>query len=282
MRLSAFLSVALNAAVAVTVAATVAIGPASAVHAAEELRSGIAAARQRGTLAVGLAYSLPAYVAGAKFRTPESPESTVAEVLAARLGLPLGTPRVAAANVAQALAAGRIDLALMLVDDGAAAPANVVLVPAGYRAGAMAIMRSDTDIRRWEQLKGRTVCLSEGGAYVGKMAAQYGAIEKVQRAPADSLLSLRIGACDAAVHDDSMLNGLLKLPEWKKFSARLSLPSRQTLMFALRADDAGTLAAVKQWSADAAASGFWADLQKKWGNNVAFEVYLDQNVPDCH
>jgi polar amino acid transport system substrate-binding protein len=75
---------------------------------------------------------------------------------------------------------------------------------------------------------------------------------------------------------------LLKLPEWKKFSARLPVQSRQTLMLAVRAGDAETLAAVKQWRMDAAASGFWGDLIKKWGNNVAFEVYLDQNVPDCH
>jgi polar amino acid transport system substrate-binding protein len=277
MRLSAFLSAALNSALVIAV-----LAPASVAHAADEIRSGLAAARQRGTLAIGLSYPLPTYIAGAKFRTPESPESTVAEALAARFKLALGTTRVATANVAQALAAGRIDLALMLLDDGAAAPANVVLVPSGYSAGAMAIMRSDTDIRRWEQLKGRTVCLSEGGAYVGKMAAQYGAIEKVQRAPADALLSLRIGTCDAAVHDDTMLNTLLKLPEWKKFSARLPVQSRQTLMLAVRAGDAETLAAVKQWRMDAAASGFWGDLIKKWGNNVAFEVYLDQNVPDCH
>src|SRR5450830_9596 len=250
-------------------------------HAADDA-SGIAAARQRGTLVVGLSYPLPAYVAGVKFRTPESPESSLSEALATALKLPLGTPRVSAVNVAQALAAGRADLMLMLVSEGDPAPANVALLPTGYSAGAMAIMRSDTNIKRWDQLKGRTVCLSQGGAYVGKMAAQYGAIEKVQRAPADTLLSLRIGACDAAVLDDTMLNELLKLPEWKKFSARLPVTSRQNLVFAVRADDGATITYLKQQSASWASSGFWAALKKKWVNNVAFEVYLDQNVPDCH
>src|SRR3546814_5705323 len=78
-----------------------------------------------------------------------------------------------------------------------------------------------SDIKSWQQLKGRTVCLSEGGRYVGALTRQYGAVEIVFKAPADSLLALRTGGCDAAVHDDVMLKELLKLPEWKKFSASL-------------------------------------------------------------
>src|SRR3546814_17373291 len=85
----------------------------------------------------------------------------------------------------------------------------------------MAIMRTDTDIKSWQQLKGRTVCLSEGGRYVGALTRQYGAVEIVFKAPADSLLALRTGGCAAAVHDDVMLKELLKLPEWKKFSSSL-------------------------------------------------------------
>lgn len=244
--------------------------------------NGIDVARQRGTLVAGLSFPLPVYVAGAKFRTPESPESTLADDVAKRLRLKLGTPKISANNAAQWLKSGRADVVLALIDDNDALRRDAIVIPTGYSAGAMAIMRSDTDIKSWEQLKGRTVCLSEGGAYVGKIAAKYGAIEKIQRAPADSLLSLRIGTCDAAVHDDTMLNELLKLPEWKKFSARLPVQSRQTLVFAVRPDDARSISFLKQTGADWAADNFWGELKKKWVNNVAFEVYLDQNVPDCH
>ncbi|WP_081768641.1 transporter substrate-binding domain-containing protein [Herbaspirillum sp. RV1423] len=256
----------------------------SLLASAQAADSGIDAGRQRGTLVAGVSYPLPAYVAGAKFRTPESPESTLVEDLGKRLKVKLGMSKTDNSNAAQWIRSGRADVVLALVDDNdpLRRDAGVVLIPTGYSAGAMAIMRSDTDIKSWEQLKGRTVCLSEGGAYVGKIAAKYGAIEKVQRAPADSLLSLRIGACDAAVHDDTMLNDLLKLPEWKKFSARLPVQSRRTLVFAVRADDAKSISYLRQTSADWAAGGFWPELKKKWVNHVAFEVYLDQNVPDCH
>jgi len=244
------------------------------------------AARQAGTLRVGLDYAPPPYKGGAKFRTPEGVDTVLVDDLAAQLRLPLSI----LPNAAQPLKGGRPDLVLALVPEGAATDAgnaakvesaNTVNIPTGYSAGGMAIMRTDTTIRQWQDLKGRTVCVSEGGAYAGTLAARYGAIEKVMRAPADSLLAVRTGQCDAAVHDDTLVKDLLKLPEWKKFSAQLAPTSRRQLVMQVRGADAGDLAQLRQlagrWNA-----AFWAEVKKKWVNNVAFEVYLDQNVPDCH
>ena len=56
---------------------------------------GLAArARQQGKLTVGVDFTPPAYVAGAKFRTPEGIEQALAEDLARRLQVPLATRRV--------------------------------------------------------------------------------------------------------------------------------------------------------------------------------------------
>ncbi|MBC7489692.1 MAG: hypothetical protein H7240_06650 [Glaciimonas sp.] len=84
-------------------------------------------------------------------------------------------------------------------------------------------MRSDTDIQQWLPLKGRSVCLSEGSPYGGSLHVGYGAREEVVKAPADGLLALRIGHCDATVHDDGVLNQMLTLPEWEKFSASFAV-----------------------------------------------------------
>ena len=83
------------------------------------------------------------------------------------------------------------------------------------------------------------------------------------------------------MHDDTLLKVLLKLPEWKKFSAQLAPVSRQILVLQVRGNDPADLTAARQAAArwnDA----FWLNAIRKWVNNVAFEVYLDQNVPDCH
>jgi len=247
-------------------------------------------AKSRGALRIGQDYVPPAYTAGAKFRTPEGVDVILAEDIAKRLNLTLDSVRNVGnsgdGKAMQALKGARPDIALVTVEESAArsgvAADGSVLIPTGYSAGAMAIMRTDTDIKKWEQLKGRTVCLSEGGSYVGQIAARYGAVEKVMRAPADSLLAVRIGQCDAAVHDDTMLKELLKLPEWKKFSAQLPPQSRSTLMIRIPAADSTAIAYFRQAVVEWSRGDFWAALKKKWTNTVAFEVYLDQNVPDCH
>lgn len=241
--------------------------------------------RQRGTLLVGVSHVAPPYVAGAKYRTQESFDQTVAADLAKRLGVRLITVEVAARNRRQALAQGQVDLLLLNLADAEAAAlrAGASLLPTAYQAGPKLIMRSDTDIKRLAQLKGRSICLAQGSVYVGTMAVNYSAIEKIYSAPADALLALRTGACDAAVHDDALLDGMLALPEWKKFSASLPLkgnPARLT--FVLRPADSQLAAYLQHLNLEWGRSNYWPAQRKKWINDVAFEVYLDQNVPDCH
>ncbi len=236
-------------------------------------------AQRSGQLRIGLDHVPPTYKGGMKFRTPENIATVLAEDIAAQWKLKADLQLNAQDRAA--LKGVRPDLALTRVDPAQAGAADVITVPTGYSAGGMAIMRTDTTIRKWDDLKGRTVCLSAGSPYVGTLSARYGAIEKVLPAPADALLAVRIGECDAAVHDDTLLKVLLKLPEWKKFSAQLAPVSRQALVLQVRGNDPADLAAARQVAArwnDA----FWANALRKWVNNVAFEVYLDQNVPDCH
>ena len=157
-----------------------------------------------------------------------------------------------------------------------------MVVPTGYSAGPMAIMRTDTSIKSWAQLKGRVVCVSEDSRHAGFAASEYGAIEQRYRAPADSLLAMRIGECDAAVHDSRMLEELIKLPEWKKFSARLPTGPRRSLALVAPRGDAESARFLKQVIEEWRASKYFSQVLTKSVRNIAFEVYLDQNVPDCH
>lgn len=233
-----------------------------------------------GPLTVGLQYVAPPFVGGSKVRTPESLDGDLAEALAGRLNKPLRAVALDESKDAVSALEGR-DIVLAALD-AAQLPDGAVAVPSGYVARPMAIMRTDTDIKTWGQLRGRTVCLSEGGLYVGRMAAQFGAIEKVQRAPADSLLALRIGECDAAVHDDIMLKELLKLPEWKKFSASLPPGPARPLTFVLAGENADAVAAARKLAGEWKARRYLAELTRQRVHDIAFEVYLDQVVADCH
>lgn len=233
-------------------------------------------ARQRGRLIIVVDYVIPEYKAGTKFRTPETIDTALAEDLARRMHLPLAVERITPA------VDDKEDIVLTTLADSAKAPSALTVIPTGYVAGPMAIMRSDTTIQSWEQLRGRTVCISEGGHYAGTLAARYGAVEKLYRAPADALLALRTGQCDATVHDSAMLEELIKLPEWKKFSASLHAGPQTQLAFIVPAQDKQTITALKQSVREWAAQRYPDSLMKKAVRNIAFEVYLDQDVPDCH
>jgi polar amino acid transport system substrate-binding protein len=256
-------------------ASACAVGNVSADNALERVK-------QQGRLVAGVAYVVPEYKAGAKFRTPERLDTALAEEVARRMGVPLRTLSATAADRARLLAAGKADLLVAASADGDPLRRSAALIPTGYSAGPMAIMRSDTDIKTWEQLKGRTVCVAEDGRHVGTISAKYGAVEKVFKAPADSLLALRIGGCDAAVHDSALLEELIKFPEWKKFSARLPVGPRTPVVFAVPAGDANAKAFLNQVAAEWRASAYLAQLVRKTVRHIAFEVYLDQDVPDCH
>lgn len=235
--------------------------------------NGLERAKQRGKLVAGIHYVVPEYKGGMKFRTAEALDTALLEDAARRLQLPLATVREEP---------GKADIALVTIAKSDPLRRSATVIHTGYSAGPMAIMRTDTDIKAWEHLKGRKVCVSEGGLHVGTLAARYGATEKVHKAPADSLVALRIGACDAAVHDSTMLEELIKLPEWKKFSARLPLGPRTTLAFVVAAGDKKSAAVLKQVATAWAATGYLDRLMNKAVRQIAFEVYLDQDVPDCH
>lgn len=239
-------------------------------------------AKQRGKLLAGLHYPVPPYKAGTKFRTPEAPDSVLLEDVAKRLKLSLETDKATRSNQAQLANSGKIDIALVSVAQGDAPQRGVTVIPTGYSAGQMAIMRTDTDIKTWQQLKGRKVCVSEGSLHVGTLATKYGAIEKVYRAPADALIAVRTGECDATVHDSTMLEELITYPEWKKFSARLPAGPNMTLAFVVPERDKKGAAFLKEVVRDWSTTGYLNKQVKNATRNIAFEVYLDQNVPDCH
>jgi polar amino acid transport system substrate-binding protein len=239
-------------------------------------------ATQRRPLLVVVEHIEPEYKAGAKHRSPATIDAELAADLAGRLQMPLLTSSAENAKPGSGASAGKGALRLTAVSDPGAVPAAYAAVPIRYSAAPMAIMRADTAIKSWEQLKDRAVCVARDGRHVGALASRYGAIEKVYPSVTDALIGLRSGACDAAVHDSAMLEELIRLPEWKKFSARLPAVQESTLAFLVPARDTTTLAKLKQVTNAWKAEGYPDTLMKKAVRNIAFEVYLEQDVPDCH
>lgn len=233
------------------------------------------------TLLVGVDYVPAPFVGGSKVRTPDGIDTHLVDELSRQLGLVSQIMPATTTDGLTQLLDGKLH-AILHAGQSTSLPAGVFSLTVGYPMRARAIMRTDTDIRRWADMAGRTVCLSEGGGYVGEMASRYGAIEQVYRAPADSLLALRIGECDAAVHDDIMLTELLTLPEWRKFSASLTTDDERQLQFLTTQQQPQLLAALKKVVEQWHKQNLLPRLNQSRVRDIAFEVYLDQTVTDCH
>lgn len=197
------------------------------------------------------------------------------ETTAARLFTDDGFDRPVARELAKAL--GRRvewvgtggDLVLGYDHDGIAVQPRMLSVA----------MRRDTDIGTWGDLRGRTLCVTETNAQGVALAAKLGAVVMPQPAPALSLMRVRTGECDAALHDADALAALFADPDWAKFSA--TLPPRRVTPLGIRAAPAlrdrviAALAVVAAPDARAARNAAWA-------RDVALEVWLEQDAPDCH
>ncbi|WP_251865401.1 transporter substrate-binding domain-containing protein [Achromobacter sp. Marseille-Q4962] len=250
---------------------------------AQDGAGAFAAARQRGTLVVGVPYLAPPPVAGAKVRTPEGLDLPAAERLAKELGVAVQLRQVGAGEAAAALAAGQADVVLADGGQGTPSAAGVAVVPSGYATRPKAVIRSDTAMRRGADARGRTACVAEAARAAGELAESWGAQVRRYRVPSDALVAVREGACDLGLVDDAVWEPLMRFPEWKKFSATLAAEGarRERQWLLPEGDEASRQwlqARMRQWGRD----GAWKEMAAKWARDVAFDVYLDQEVPDCH
>ncbi|MBO9357500.1 transporter substrate-binding domain-containing protein [Bordetella petrii] len=246
-----------------------------------------AQARQRGVLVVGVPYLAPPAVAGAKVRTPERLDTVMAQRLGERLELPVKVVQIDPARRAEALADGTVDVLLADRVAGHSEPgfdgADTQVVPAGYAARPKAVIRGDTALRNWDQVRGRSVCMATAAFQAQALAARWGATVRTYRVPSDALVAVREGTCDIGLIDDTAWGALMQFPEWKKFSATLPLdgPPAERVWLTRAGDPASVrwlAAAMRQWQQQ----GVWQAMARKWARDVAFDVYLDQEVPDCH
>lgn len=244
--------------------------------------SSVAAATNQ-VLKVGINY-IPPPPGPAEFRlyTPESFEVLLAERVAGRLGKRLELVQLRQTETVAALDRREVDIVLAKLSPNDPLARRAAVIPSGFMSGATVAMRTDTDISDWKDLAGRTVCLSRGNEAAEALARRNGATIRVEDAPARSLVHVRTGVCDAAIHDEILLERLFREENWQKFSATLppSLPLR--LSAVVDADDEALAEAIEIALADMASPRDWDELRDKWARNVAFEVYLDQDAPDCH
>ena len=154
----------------------------------------------------------------------------------------------------QFLQSGKVDILIANMQWTAERAEILDFVPTPFEeVGGAAIARKGAGLKSWADLRGKTVCVSQGSNFTKPLEELYGAQVKAFRGQPESQLALRGGNCVAAVHDATLIQPLLRSnAEWAAYAAPIRdeiLPAPSVVW--TRKGEADTIAAVdkvvQQW-----------------------------------
>jgi len=146
----------------------------------------------------------------------------LAKEIAKRLNVDAETVSVLAPNRVQFLQQGKVDLLIANMQLTEERAQILDYVPTPYEeVGGAALVRKGAGITRWEDLKDKPVCVSQGSNFIEPLQEVYGAQIKAFRSQSESLLSLRGNGCVAAVHVSPTMRTLLGEGEWSDYEIPL-------------------------------------------------------------
>ncbi|AOZ08105.1 transporter substrate-binding domain-containing protein [Cupriavidus malaysiensis] len=192
----------------------------------------------------------------------------LARDLARRLGVEAELVQVQPSNRVQFLQAGKVDLLIASMEYNPERGELLGYAPTPfYRVGGTAAVLKRSGIHQWEDLRGKTVCASQGSSYIKPLQEQYGASVRGYKTAAESLLALRGGQCVAAVHDATLIHPQLRgNPEWADYAAPIPseiLPAPSVVW--TRKGEADTIAAVDKIVREWHRSGWLIATEKRLG-----------------
>ncbi|KRA05214.1 amino acid ABC transporter [Rhizobium sp. Root564] len=202
----------------------------------------------------------------------------LAKALAADLGVELETVTVTPPNRVQFLQQGKVDILIANMQYTEDRAKVLDHVPTPYdRAGGAAVVRKDSGLKDWADLKGKPVCISQGSNYAQPLAEEYGAIVKGLPSQPESLLALQGGNCVAAVHVGATVGLLLvdRADEWKDYAIPFPtelIPSDSVIW--LRKGESDTQAALDNSVKKLHASGKLLEMAK--ANRLLNTKYLEE------
>lgn len=202
----------------------------------------------------------------------------LARELASRLGVEAELVSVQPSNRVQFLQAGKVDLLIASMEYNEERGEILGYAPTPfYRVGGTAVVAKASAVRKWEDLRGKTVCASQGSSYVKPLQEQYGATVRGFKGAAESLLALRGGVCVAAVHDATMIHPLLRTNlEWHGYAAPIAseiLPAPSVVW--ARKGEADTIAAVDRIVQEWHRTGWLIETEKRLGITPAQPLLVE-------
>ena len=197
-------------------------------------------------------------------------EIDMAQDLAKRLGVKLNLVNVQTAQRNEFLIQGKIDLILATMSENPQRRAVLGVIDPGYYAGGTNILtKKSNNFRKWEQLRGKKVCATQGAYYNKRVAELYGVEIVAFPGIAEALTDLANGNCVAFVQDSTLIVGMLSDPRWKDYESPMPTEDEKSWHLAVRKDELNgpfgefLKGVVIDWHK----TGFMLDLEKQWKLN---------------
>jgi len=225
--------------------------------------------KQRGKLVVGVMLSGPPFGSIDPVTQKHVGYNVeLAEGVAKGLGVVAETVQVQPSNRVQFLQQGKVDILIANMQWTQERSEILSFVPTPFEeVGGAAIAKKGSGVARWDDLRGKPVCVSQGSNFTKPLAEQHGAQIKAFRGQPESLLALKGGNCAAAVHVSPTLRELVASnPDWKDYeivSPTDLIPSPSVIW--LRKGEADTQAAIDKVVQDWHGSGWLIAVEKRHG-----------------
>ena len=174
---------------------------------------------ERGKVRIGVNLSgLPFGTYKPGTQTPVGFAVDLAQDIGHKLGVETEVVPVVAANRAVFLQQGKVDLLIANMTVTPERTGQLDYVPTPYeQLGGALVAPHNSGITRWEDLQGKTVCISQGASFQQPLTQDYHVNLKAYRGQSEVLLALRGNSCDAVVLNSPIVHELLREPEWSGF-----------------------------------------------------------------
>jgi polar amino acid transport system substrate-binding protein len=158
----------------------------------------------------------------------------------------------------------RVDLAiasLAMTDDRRS---QILFSEPYYASGVGLLVRKETPIKLWQDLRRRRVCTIDGAGYDDQHAALGVELVSFYAVPG-AFKALRDGGCEGLAYDDSALAARLIDPEWGN-EFHLPLPALAVIPWAIgvRREDDALRGLINPILLEMEATGFVVALEAKW------------------
>ena len=225
--------------------------------------------KQRGQVTIGVILSGPPFgTINPATQKPEGFNVDLAQAVATGLGVKLDAVQVQPSNRVQFLQSGKVDVLIANMSWTQERSEILDFAPTPFEEiGGALLTRKGGSFKQWDDVRGKTVCVSQGSNYTKPLIEEYGAKIKAFRGQPESLLALRGGGCDAAVHVSPTLRLMVATgSDWKDYELPLAqdlIPSPQVIWVRKGENDASAAIdrIIQQWHR----SGWLIETVKKNG-----------------